>query len=202
MKNRTLLSREGITIMSIVIVAAIIPLSGFHPSPTGNLDEEKYRLFVMALNNISTFNYFTVITVKDLRSNKVKEICTKGNFLSGAIHRELRAGYDLKGQKKAMEWGVSKRNRYFEFNNSNALEDISFFEYDTKMVQVVQKKYDFDAIVNQIKATKRFSIRLEDKEMKAFAHILFNKGYLTGESSCWGGELVYVDPSSKFAAEH
>jgi hypothetical protein len=182
--------------VTIIIALAIIPLFGFHRSPTDGLEEVKYRHFVMALENFSTFNYFTVVTIKDLRSNKVKEICTKGNFLSGAVHRELGAGYDSSGQIKALTWAMSKKDRHLEFRNPKALDNISFFDYDPQLVQVVQKKYNFKAIESQIKTTKHFSIRLDDKEMKAFAHILFNMGYLTGESSCWGGDLVYVDPSS------
>jgi len=96
--------------VSLLATIGITPLFGFHHTPTAGLEEVKYRHFVMALEHFSTFNYFTVVTVKDLRSNKAKEVCTKGNF----------------------------------------------------------------------------SIRLGDKEMKAFAHILFNMGLLTGESSCWG----------------
>lgn len=175
---------------------ATIALFDFHKSPTDGLEEVKYRHFVKSLENFSTFNYFTVVTVRDLRSNKVKEICTKGNFLSGAVHCELGVGYDLSGQKKALTWAMSKKDRHFEFKNPKALENISFFDYDTVMVRVIQKRYNFVAIADQIKATKHFSIKLDDKEMKAFAHILFNMGYLTGESSCWGGDLVYVDPSS------
>jgi hypothetical protein len=182
--------------VTVIIAIAIIPLFGFHRSPTDGMEEVKYRHFVMALENFSTFNYFTVVTIKDLRSNKVKEICTKGNFLSGAVHRELGAGYDSSGQIKALTWAMSKKDRHLEFRNPKALDNISFFDYDPQLVQVVQKKCNFKAIESQIKTTKHFSIRLDDKEMKAFAHILFNMGYLTGESSCWGGDLVYVDPSS------
>jgi hypothetical protein len=188
---------KAIRAMSIIIAIATIPLFGFHPSPTDGLDEVKYHHFVMALENSSTFNYFTVVKVKDHRSNKVKEICTKGNFLCGAVHLELRAGYDSNGERNALKWAMSKKDRYFEFKNPKALDNISFSDYDPKIVQLIQKKYNVDAIARQIRTTKHFSIRLDDKEMKALAHILFNLGFLTGESSCWGGTLVYVDPSSQ-----
>src|ERR1700683_4784217 len=127
--------------VTIIIALAIIPLFGFHRSPTDGLEEVKYRHFVMALENFSTFNYFTVVMIKDLRSNKVKEICTKGNFLSGAVHRELGAGYDSSGQIKALTWAMSKKDRHLEFRNPKALDNISFFDYDPQLVQVVQKKY-------------------------------------------------------------
>ena len=45
-----------------------------HPSDH-DLENEKYENFVTAFRNRSTFSYFTVITVKDLRSNSTKEIC-------------------------------------------------------------------------------------------------------------------------------
>lgn len=191
-----ILHRKVKKALFILAAMVLITLFGSHRSPTDGLEEVRYRHFVMALENFSTFNYFTVVTVKDLQSNRAKEICTKGNFLSGAVHRELGADYDPSGQKKALMWAMSKKDRHFEFWNPQALDNISFFDYDTAMVRAIQKKYDFAAIADQIKATKHFSKRLDDKEMKAFAHILFNMGYLTGESSCWGGELFYVDPNS------
>src|SRR5688572_32798984 len=66
---------------------------------TNSLEKEKYLNFLAAVENSSTFSYFTVITVKDLNTAVVKEICVKGNFLSGAVHTELGIGYDKQVQK-------------------------------------------------------------------------------------------------------
>jgi hypothetical protein len=158
-----------------------------------DLDNEKYSNFIAAIQNRSTFSYFTVIQVKNLNSGVTKEVCTKGNFVLGALHIELKAGYDDKGQQKVFDFAKSSKDRYFEFKNKKALDNISFFDYQENLVDKVQTKYSLDKTTEIIKRDKHFSVRLADDEMKAFAHILFNKGFLTGESNCWGGALEYVD---------
>ena len=158
-----------------------------------DLDNEKYLNFLAAVQCSSTFSYFTVIKVKNLNTGVTKEICTKGNFVAGALHRELNVGYDAKGQQKVFDFAKSKKDRYFEFKNKEALDNISFFDYKTKLVDKVQAEYNFDKAVEIIKKDRELSIRLSGDEMKAFAHVLFNKGYLTGENDCWGGALEYVD---------
>jgi hypothetical protein len=158
-----------------------------------DLDNEKYLNFLAAVQNSSTFSYFTVIKVKDLNTGVIKDICTKGNFVAGAIHRELNLGYDTSGQRIAFDFAKSKKDRYFEFKNKKALDNISFSDYKTKLLDKISTEYNFDKVVEIIKNDKDFSISLSKDEMKAFAHILFNKGYLTGENNCWGGALVYVD---------
>lgn len=160
-----------------------------------DLDNEKYLNFLAAVQNSSTFSYFTVIKVKNLNTGLTKEICTKGNFVSGALHIELKADYDEKGEQKVLDFAKCKKDRYFEFRNKKALDNISFFDYKAKLVSKIQTEYSFVKAIEIIKKDKVFSIRLSDEEMKAFAHVLFNKGYLTGENNCSGGVLEYVDRS-------
>ena len=153
------------------------------------IEDEKYLNFIAALKNESTFNYFTVIKVKDINSGVTKEICTKGNFVSGALHIELSADYDYKGAQRVLSFAKSKRDIYFEFKNKKALDNISFFQYESNYLVKAQKKFNFDSIVKSIERDKKFSIRLPDKEMAAFAHVLFNRGFISGESDCFGGTL-------------
>ena len=160
---------------------------------TNDLDHEKYLNFLVAVQNNSTISYFTVIRVKNLNNGVIKEICTKGNFVSGALHIELKADYDKKGEQKILDFAKNKKDRYFEFRSKMALDNISFFDYKTKLIEKIQTKYNFGKAIEIIKKDKDFSIRLSDDEMKAFAHVLFNMGYLTGENSCWGGALEYFD---------
>lgn len=162
-------------------------------SKDNDIETEKYLNFLAAVENTSTFNYFTVIKVKNLNTGETKEICTKGNFVAGAIHRELNLDYDKVGLSKASEFVKSKKDRYFEFKSKEALNNVSFFEYKTELVKKIQTKYNFDKTTDIIKKKKEFSIRLSDEEMKAFAHVLFNKGFLTGENDCFGGTLEYID---------
>lgn len=182
-------------LVSILALVLTLPLTSYqHKVDRSNdLETEKYLNFLAAVENSSTFSYFTVIKVKNLNTGETKEICTKGNFVAGAIHRELKLDYDKDGLNKAYEFAKSKKDRYFEFKNKEALDNISFFDYKTNLVAKIQTKYNFDKTIGIIKKDKEFSIRLSDDEMKAFAHVLFNKGYLTGENNCWGGALEYVD---------
>jgi hypothetical protein len=181
--------------VSILIFILTLPLISYqHKADKAyDLDNEKYLNFIAAVQNRSTFSYFTVIKVKNLNTGLTKEVCTKGNFVLGALHIELKAGYDDKGQKKVFDFAKSSKDRYFEFKNKKALDNISFFGYQTNLVAKIQTKYSFDKTIEIIKKEKNFSIRLADDEMKAFAHVLFNKGFLTGENNCWGGALEYVD---------
>jgi hypothetical protein len=182
-------------ILTVLFLVAALPLVSYRAGK--DIEQEKYLNFVAAIENGSTFSYFTVVRVKNVNTGEVKEICTKGNFLAGALHRELKIGYDHKGLQAVLDFGKNKKDRYFEFKHKEALDNISFFGYDIKLVDKLKAKYDFEKIVAQINKDKKFSMMLPDDQMKAFAHILFNKGYLTGESNCFGGTLMLVDRNAE-----
>jgi hypothetical protein len=173
----------------IFLIAAVLAV-GFR---VDNIEHEKYLNFIKAVENESTFSLFTVIKVRNLNTGVTKEICTKGSFIVGALHHELHANYSQLGIRKVMTFIRNKKDRYFELKDKAALKNISFGEYQTALVEKVQHKYDFNKLIEKIKLEKKLSVRLNNDDMKAFAHVLFNKGYLTGESDCWGGSLEYVD---------
>jgi hypothetical protein len=150
-------------------------------------EETKFLNFTRSMENGSTFQYFTVIEVKNLNTDEVKEICTKGNFLQGALYKQYGKDY-----KKVYESKKRSNSKYFEFRDKEALENISFNDYNPKLVKVVSEKYNINRIIDTIEKKGKFGIGLNDDEMKAMAHALFNKGYLTGENSCFGGSLIYV----------
>jgi len=177
----------------ILAIILTVPISGYLQKTSSDIEHEKYLNFIVALQNNSTFNYFTVIKVKNLNNGVTKEICTKGNFVSGALHMELKVDYSDEGELKVLNFVKNRKDRYFEFKNRKALKNISFFDYDTSLVTKIQDVYDFDRAIEIIEKDKKLMIRLSDPEMKAFAHVLFNKGYLTGENDCWGGTLEYVN---------
>ena len=181
--------------VSILLIGLTIPLISYQhkPDKSKEVESEKYLNFLAAVKNFSTFSYFTVIKVKNLNTGETKEICTKGNFLAGAIHLEFKLNYDGEGQSNAYKIAETKKDRYFEFKSKKALDNISFFDYKLNYIDSVKIKYDFDKVIDIITKEKKFSLRLSDDEMKAFAHVLFNRGFLTGEDSCWGGALEYVD---------
>jgi len=178
-------------LITILFIFLTLPLTSFKGDK--DLDTEKYLNFLAAIENTSTFNYFTVIKVKDLNTGITKEICAKGNFVSGALYRELKANYDENGRHRVEEFIKKRKDRYFEFKDKEALYNISFYDYDIKQLHKVRAKYDFNKVVQIIKKDKKFEVGLSDSEMKYFAQVLFNKGYMSGESDCFGGQLEYVD---------
>jgi len=177
----------------ILVFVLTFPLLNFRNDK--DLAGEKYLNFIAAIENNSTYSYFTVIKAKNLNTGQVKEICISGKFLIGALAIELKKDYNDNGE--VLAFAKSKRDLFFEFRNRKALENISFFDYDPAQLPKIKTKYNFDKVVEIIKTTKKFSIRLSDIEMKLFAHVLFNRGYMTGESDCFGGTLDYVDRTEK-----
>ena len=175
---------------STVALVLLLLISSYRSK---DIENEKFLNFLAAIENQSTFNYFTVIKVKDLNTGLVKEICTKGNFLSGALHIELKADYDSKGEQRVLNFAKSKRDRYFEFKSKKALDNISFSKYNSEGLAKIQTEFDFDKIAAAIKRDNKYSIRLPDNRMPFLAHALFNRGILSGESACFGGTLEYVD---------
>lgn len=149
-----------------------------------------YRNYLKAINNQSTVQNFVVIKVKNLNTKETKEICTKGNFLLGAIHSELNKPYDSAGRKKVQVFAASKTDRYFEFKNPEALKNVSFFSYKEKSSDHPDINAKIQLIEKKLETEKVYSISLNDKEMISIAHKLFKKGYLTAENSCSGGSLI------------
>ena len=162
-------------------------------STDSNLESEKFSNFLTAITNNSTFSYFTVIKVKNVNSGETKEICTKGNFVSGALHTELGADYDTRGEQIVLNFAKKSKDRYFEFKNKKALNNVSFFDYEPNQLAKIQMKYNLEKTIEVIKKKKKFELKIPEKEMITFAHLLFNKGYMTGENDCFGGTIIYVD---------
>lgn len=155
-----------------------------------------YLNYVVAINNESTFQYHLVVKFKNANTGEIREICAEGNFLKGALHREYSIDYDEIGVKKVAELALKNKERYFEFKNDGAIANMGVKNYSMNELEKLEKKVNFDSIVNQIKKHKKWAVSLEDKEIMMYAHALFNRGILTGENNCMGGTLVYVDGKS------
>jgi hypothetical protein len=92
-----------------------------------------------------------------------------------------------------LNFAKNRRDRYFEFKSKKALENISFYKYNSEGVAKIQAEFDFDKMATTIRKGNKYSIKLPNSKMKYFAHALFNRGILSGENSCFGGTLEYVD---------
>jgi hypothetical protein len=169
--------------MRIIIAFIFLLITSFAKQETDDL----YLNYVAAIENVSTFQYFLVVKVKNLKTGKTREYCTKGNFLQGAVDRENNPKYNYKSILK-------NKNRYFEFKNDSAIWNISGWPYTISELARLENKIDFDILAKQIRKNKKWSMQIsDDKTMIMYAHALFNRGILTGESDCFGGTLEYID---------
>ena len=56
-----------------------------------------------------------------------------------------------------------------------------------------EKKSNMDSVAKSIKNNKWSMYFSDDKAMLLFAYSLFNRGILTGENNCFGGNLIHID---------
>ncbi len=156
-----------------------------------------YSNYVEAINNDSTFQFYLVIQYKNLNTGEIREICTQGNALKGAIHREYQLlDYSEESVAKVNQILLDNKIRYFEFKNKEAIANLNPEIYAMEDLKTVEQKIDFDKLTKKIRRKKSWKESLERKDLLLYAHALFNRGILTGESNCVGGSLVYIkDPN-------
>ncbi|WP_047450897.1 hypothetical protein [Alistipes sp. ZOR0009] len=152
-----------------------------------------YNNYIKAITNEGTFQYFVVIKAKNKRTGEVREICTSGNFLSGALHEECGIDYDSTGEAKIYSLLSKNREMYFEFTKESAMNNVGMNNYTTVEYETFENTHNIDSLVNIVKGGKWSMKMPDDKTMLLYAHSLFNRGILTGEYDCFGGPLVSVD---------
>jgi hypothetical protein len=159
------------------------------------LDSILYDNYLKAIDNESTFQFFLVAKIKDLNTGQIREICTQGNFLKGALHREYDINYDSIGTLKVYHLATDNHKRYFEFKNDSAIWNIcGVWPYSMDDLIKLERQIDFDSLAQQIKKDNKWSMKIfDDKTMLMYAHSLFNRGILTGENNCFGGTLIFVE---------
>ncbi|UPT69345.1 MAG: hypothetical protein M0D53_08905 [Flavobacterium sp. JAD_PAG50586_2] len=155
-------------------------------------DSILYDNYVNAIENSSTFQYFTVIKVKDINTGKVREICTKGSFLLGALHFEYDPNYNVNGYEKIHKLLLKNKQRYFQLKDTAALNNLGINRYSIEDLKKFEKENNVDSIAKSIKG-KWAMVISDDKSMLLLAHSLFNRGILTGENNCFGGTLKHID---------
>ena len=160
--------------------------------------DELYLNYLASINNEgSTFQYYLVIKIKNLNTGEIREICTDANGLLGALHREQNVDYDEKSRNSILSLAKNNKQRYFEFKNQEALNNLGVQYYSTSDLEKLEKKIDFDSLANQIIKSKKWSMRISGKQMTMYAHALFNRKILTGENNCMGGTLHFVDRNNQ-----
>jgi len=157
------------------------------------LDSLHYKNYVNAVQNNSTFQYFVVIKIKNMNSGEIREICTQGNFLRGALYREYKLSYTKESESRIEKLLLDNKSRYFQFKDTSAINNLGVKAYSIKDLELFEKKNNVDSIEVEIKKKKWESFISDDKRMLLLAHSLFNRGILTGENNCIGGTLIHVD---------
>lgn len=150
------------------------------------LDSIQYSNYRKLIDIGGTLNPFIVITVKNLNTNEIKEICTKNNFLIGALNLELT--------DKNINKILQNKNRYFEFKDTIALNNIGFKSYNLSEFEEFKNEKNIDSLVFRIQKKLPLSLSFkDDNEMIFYAHSLFNKGIMSGEHSSYGAFQIIND---------
>jgi hypothetical protein len=152
---------------------------------------QKFEMFCVALENNSTMPNYIVVTVKNLNTGEIKEICTEAPFIKGAIYRQT-------GKFSFSADCNDYPNRYFEFSNDSALLNIRFNLYTVYELEQYTKKLDVEKIVMQVRKgilkEKVFCAETKEewkecnKQQIMFAHIMFNNGIMMTRS-CIAGNV-------------
>jgi len=145
-----------------------------------------------AIKNSGTFQFFLVVKIKNLNTGQTREICTTGNFLKGALHREYKLGYDSLSLSQVEILAINK-DRYFEFKDTSALNNIGLDIYSTDDLLKFENETNIDSLTQVLKNGKWSMSLRSDKTILLYAHALFNRGFLTGENMCFGGTLYLID---------
>lgn len=157
-------------------------------------DSFKYKIFCEAFKEGSSSPYFVVFTVKNKKTGEIKEICDESLFLEGSLHIEHNKPYlysfDMRQYK----------DRYFEFSNQEALDNISFDKYNLKILDSLRQTFNVDSFMYAVKngTAERFTFNRKDIQ-KMTAHILFDYGVALSRGCVAGntsGFSVY-DPNNK-----
>jgi len=168
-------------------------LKGDNDSTKIILDSIIYNNYLKAIDNESTFSLFLVVTINDLNTGQKREICTRGDFLEGALHIEYKIKYDSLGLAELDNIQRNNKSRYFELKDTAALNNLGFYNYTIEDLTKFEKGHNIDSVVQLFKNGKSGLDIPDDKIMLLYAHSLFNRGILTGENICFGGRLIYAE---------
>lgn len=158
-------------------------------------DSLRALLFEVAYDNKSTAPSYVVFKAKDLKTDLTKEICCEAPFLSGAIHIEFEIDYNTKGTKKVDSIILSNKQGVYEFENVDALNNISFYDYPNyeKIIQVAQELdlgyYQRRYVENDLIESVHFENDTGYVQL-SFAHVMFNSGILT-RRDCVAGNNIW-----------
>lgn len=151
----------------------------------------KYKMFCEAFEEGSSAPYFVVFTVKNKNTGEIKEICEESPVLDGALHIEHSKPYTY-------SFDMTKhKDRYFEFSNQKALNNIAFDKYDSEVLDSLKQAFNVDSFMSTVKnaTAERFTFNRKDIQ-KMTAHILFDYGVILSRGRVAGNTSGFAVYSS------
>jgi len=149
-------------------------------------DSIQYTNYAKLINfrGITHTQSHVVISVKNLNTNEIKEICTYPDFLYGALRRENKKYDDeilLEDIKHDTEILLQNKERYFEFKDTAALNNIGFNSYSKNDLAEFKNRIKFDTLVKLIAKKEYPAIDFGENhnELNMYAHLLFNEGIMS-----------------------
>jgi hypothetical protein len=139
------------------------------------VDSIRYTNYVKLVNyknNTHTASY-VVVNVKNLNTNEIKEICTYPDFICGALK--------IENKKYDVESLIQNKERYFEFKDTAALNNIGFNSYSKNDLDNFKNRIKFDSLVKLIAKKEYPTIDFGENhnELNMYAHLLFNEGIMS-----------------------
>lgn len=154
-------------------------------------DSIKYKMFCEAFEEGSSAPYFVAFTVKNKNTGEIKEICEESPVLDGALHIEHSKPYTY-------SFDMTKhKDRYFEFSNQKALNNIAFDKYDSEVLDSLKQAFNVDSFMSTVKnaTAERFTFNRKDIQ-KMTAHILFDYGVILSRGRVAGNTSGFAVYSS------
>jgi hypothetical protein len=150
------------------------------------VDSIRYTNYAKLINfrgNTHTQSYI-VVSVKNLNTNEIKEICTYPDFLCGALRIENKKNDDKilpEDIKHDTEILLQNKERYFEFKDTAALNNIGFNSYSKNDLAEFKNRIKFDSLVKLIAKKEYPTIVFGENhnELNMYAHLLFKEGIMS-----------------------
>ena len=172
----------------ITVLSLTCLLSSIHPQK----EDVFYKNYTKAVyNSVSTFQLYLVVNIHDKSTSIKKEICLTGRELLFSMQKEWN--HNAYKEFKSMRKLIRNKNRTFEINSINKFEPLNRINYSKLELKEFSDKINSDSIAKSISKKENWDYYLSnEKEKVMLAHLLFNKGILTGIDECMGGmQLIY-----------
>jgi hypothetical protein len=161
-----------LTLMSLIYVTACNRTADKPVVSELPADSTKFRMFAVACENQRSLPNYVVVTVKNMNSEEVHEICTEIQILNDAVNLENGTDTELDCSKY--------KERYFEFSKDSALSTVNFTLYSSSDLEKYAKTLNIADIVASVKSGKVTGKTFDSygKEQIMFAHLMFNNGVM------------------------